>query len=738
MSDTQKIIYTITDEAPALATASFLPIVQSFAKKANIAIETMDISLAGRILANFPDYLTDEQKRTDDLALLGDIVKQPSANVIKLPNISASVPQLIAAIEELQAKGFKVPDFPETPENEEEKSLKKRYGKVLGSAVNPVLREGNSDRRPPLPVKEYTKSNPPARVAWSPTSKTHVAHMTEGDFFSNETSVVINGATEARIIFTDKSGAETVLKDNIALQDKEVLDATFMSVKSLRAFIKAQIEDAKEQGVLFSVHLKATMMKVSDPVIFGHVVSVYLDDVFEKYADLFKELGINPNNGSADIVEKIAALSIEQQDEIETAIADIIALKADLMMVDAQKGLTNLNRPNDVIIDASIPPIIRWGGQTTGADGAEHDVKIVVPDQTYAVFHKAMADFAKEHGGFDPATMGSVYNIGLMAQKAEEYGSHDKTFMAPADGTIKIVDGQENILHSHAVEAGDIYRACQTKNAPIKNWVELAVQRARLTKVPVIFWLDAARAHDANLIAIVNAHLATLDVDGLDIQIMSPQEATMYTNERLIKGLDTNAATGNVLRDHLTDMYPILELGTSAKMLSIVPLMNGGGLFETGAGGSAPKHVQQFVEENHLRWDSLGEFCALAASLEHLGHAHDNQEAMILAKTLDQATTRLLNEGKSPQRKVGQIDNRGSHFYLSLFWAEALAADISDFGKGFKSLSTYLRDNEAAILDDIKQAGGGPNDIHGYYYPDNAKVLHAMRPSKRFNEFIDS
>ncbi len=737
MSDTQKIIYTITDEAPALATISFLPIVQSFTNKANIDIETADISLAGRILANFPDYLMDDQKRTDDLALLGDVVKQPSANVIKLPNISASVPQLIAAIEELQAKGFNVPDFPEAPTSPEEKSIKARYGKVLGSAVNPVLREGNSDRRPPLPVKEYTKANPPARAPWSPTSKTHVAHMTRGDFFSNETSIVIGGATDAQIIFTDKSGSETILKDKIALQDKEVLDATFMSVKALRAFIKEQIEDAKAQDILFSVHLKATMMKVSDPVIFGHVVSVYLEDVFTTYADLFKELGINPNNGSADIVEKIAGLSIEKQDEIETAIADVVAVKADLMMVDAQKGLTNLNRPNDVIIDASIPPIIRWGGQTTGADGQEHDVKIVVPDQTYAVFHKAMADFAKEHGGFDPATMGSVYNIGLMAQKAEEYGSHDKTFMAPADGTIKIVDGHGAVLHSHAVETGDIYRACQTKDAPIKNWVELAVQRAKVTNVPVIFWLDKARAHDANLIVIVKTHLETLDVTGLDIQIMSPQDATLYTNERLIKGLDTNAATGNVLRDHLTDMYPILELGTSAKMLSIVPLMNGGGLFETGAGGSAPKHVQQFVEENHLRWDSLGEFCALAASLEHLGYAYDNKNAIILAKTLDQATTRLLSEGKSPQRKVGQVDNRGSHFYLSLFWAEALVADGSDFGRSFAPMAEALRKHEGQIIDDIKKAGGQANDIGGYYFPNHDKIMHTMRPSTAFNQIID-
>ncbi|HBH26375.1 MAG TPA: NADP-dependent isocitrate dehydrogenase [Rhodospirillaceae bacterium] len=717
------IHWTKTDEAPLLATYSFLPMVQHVARAAGITMELADISLAGRILAAFAP-----EQHPDALAALGDLVKTPEAIVIKLPNISASVPQLQAAIKELQGQGYAIPDYPEAPKNDAEKATQERYKKILGSAVNPVLREGNSDRRPIPAAKAYAKANPPKTAPWAKDSQTHVAHMDGGDFFAHEKSTTISAATTAKIEFADQGGAVTVLKDALPLQAGEILDATFMSVKALRAFIKEQMADAKAKGVVFSLHLKATMMKVSDPIIFGHVVEVFLEDVFAKHGALLKDLGANPNNGIADIEAKIAGHPKEA--EIKADIAAALAKGPALMMVDAKKGITNLHRPNDVIIDASTPPIVRWGGQVTGPDGAEHDTKAVIPDTTYAVFHKAMVDDARASGGFDPATMGSVFNIGLMAQKAQEYGSHDKTFVAPADGTMRIVaDGQT--LLEHQVEAGDIWRACQTKDAPIQNWIELAVNRGRITGAPVVFWLDAARAHDAQLLQKVNARLGALDTDGVEIHILPPAEAAHFTNARVAKGQDTNAATGNVLRDHLTDMYPILELGTSAKMLSIVPLMRGGALLETGAGGSAPKHVEQLTAENHLRWDSLGEFAALAAAFDHLGRQSRNPHALLLGKALNDATTRLLGEGKSPGRKVGDLDNRGSHFYLLLYWAQALAGQTEDLrlAAAFAPLAQALAANEDKIVAELHAGAGTPADIGGYYHPDDAKAGQVMRPS---------
>ncbi len=739
MSTQPSIIYTLTDEAPALATASFLPIIQYFARAAGINVGSMDISLAARIIAHFPDNLTTEQRQPDALAELGEIVKQPDANVIKLPNISASIPQLQAAISELQAQGYAIPAYPESPLNDEEVDIQTHYKKVLGSAVNPVLREGNSDRRPIPAAKQYAKDHPHQTTAWTKESKTHVTHMEGGDFFANEKSLTVDQSFvgNARIEFVADDGIVTVLKKQIMLQEGEVVDATFMSVEALRTYIKEQMQQAKKQGILFSLHLKATMMKVSDPVIFGHVVEVFLDDVFAKHAALFNELGVNSNNGIGDIEAKIAGHP--QQGIIKADIQAALEIGPDLMMVDASKGITNLHKPNDVIIDASIPPIIRWGGQTTGPDGHEHDVKIIVPDTTYAVFHQEMVNFSRENGTFDPATMGSVFNIGLMAQKAEEYGSHDKTFMAPDVGTMRVVTESGVTLHEHRVAKGDIWRMCQTKDAPIKNWIELAVNRARITGDPAVFWLDANRPHDAQLICKVNTHLETLDTDGLTIQIMAPQEAAHFTNQRVKSGQNTNAATGNVLRDHLTDMYPILELGTSAKMLSIVPLMNGGALLETGAGGSAPKHVEQLIEEGHLRWDSLGEFAALAASFDHLSRTNGNTQAAILGKTLDQATTKLLSEGKSPSRKTGELDNRGSHFYLTLYWAQALVAQRDDTGlqNYFMSLAEALKSNEAQIIQELNDAQSQKVDLGGYYHPDPKRVDKAMRPSKTLNSALD-
>ncbi|MCH9698370.1 MAG: NADP-dependent isocitrate dehydrogenase [Gammaproteobacteria bacterium] len=735
MSTQPTIIYTQTDEAPALATASLLPIIQYFARAAGVNVETRDISLAGRILAHFPDSLTAQQKQPDALAELGEIVKLPDANVIKLPNISASIPQLQAAIQELQGQGYVIPDYPESPQDDEQAAIQIQYKNVLGSAVNPVLREGNSDRRPIPAAKQYAQNHPHRTAAWAKNSKTHVTHMSGGDFFANEKSLTVDQrfVGNARIEFVAVDGTVTVLKEQIPLQDGEVVDASFMSIASLRAFIKEQMQDAKATGVLFSLHLKATMMKVSDPEIFGHVVEVFLEDVFAKHGVLFEELGVNSNNGIGDIEAKIAGHP--QENEIKADIQAALNAGPDMMMVDARNGVTNLHKPNNVIIDASIPPIIRWGGQTTGPDGQEHDVKIIIPDTTYAVFHKEMADFSREHGTFEPATMGSVYNIGLMAQKAEEYGSHDKTFMAPGHGTIRVVAESGESLLEHHVEQGDIWRMCQTKDAPIKNWIELTVNRARITGDPAVFWLDEKRPHDAQLITKVNTHLQTLVTNDVTLHIMAPQDAAHFTNQRVKTGQNTNAATGNVLRDHLTDMYPILELGTSAKMLSIVPLMNGGALLETGAGGSAPKHVEQLIQEGHLRWDSLGEFAAIAESFEHLGRTRSNEQAVILGQTLDQATTKLLSKGKSPSRKTGELDNRGSHFYVALYWAQALAAQNKDsrLRDYFTPLAESLTANETQIVQELSDAQGQNVELGGYFHPDPEKVTTVMRPSQTLN-----
>ncbi|WP_233081304.1 NADP-dependent isocitrate dehydrogenase [Rheinheimera soli] len=735
---TSKIIYTITDEAPALATYSFLPVVEAFAKTADIEIETQDISLAGRIVALFPEFLTEAQRQPDALTGLGELANTPEANIIKLPNISASIPQLVAAIKELQAKGYKLPDYSEDPKTAEEKEARSRYDKVKGSAVNPVLREGNSDRRAPASVKQYARKNPHSMGAWSKESKSHVAHMSSGDFYGSEKSVTIAEAGQVRIEHVAADGSVTVLKEKTAVKAGEIIDASSMSKKALRDFIAAEIADAKAKDVLLSVHLKATMMKVSDPIMFGHVVTVFFKDVFEKHAATFAELGVDANNGLGDVYAKIAKLPADKKAEIEADIKAVYAKQPALAMVNSDKGITNLHVPSDVIIDASMPAAIRSSGQMWGPDGKLKDTKAIIPDRCYAGVYQETINFCREHGAFDPRTMGSVPNVGLMAQKAEEYGSHDKTFEIKAAGQVRVVDAAGTVLIQHNVEQGDIWRMCQAKDAPIQDWVKLAVNRARLSKTPAVFWLDKNRAHDAQLIAKVERYLKDHDTTGLDIQIMSPEDATRHTLKRIKEGLDTISVTGNVLRDYLTDLFPILELGTSAKMLSIVPLMNGGGLFETGAGGSAPKHVEQFVEENHLRWDSLGEFLALAASLEHLSQVTGNAKAQVLADALDQATAKFLDNDKSPTRKLGQLDNRGSHFYLAFYWAEALAAQSKDaaLAAQFAPLAKALAENEAKIVQELNSVQGKAVDIGGYYKPDDALASKAMRPSDTFNQAL--
>ncbi len=735
-----KIIYTKTDEAPMLATYSFLPIINAFSKAAGVSVELRDISLAGRILAVFPEYLTPQQKQPDALSELGELAKTPEANIIKLPNISASLPQLQEAIKELQSQGYKVPDYPENPKDDKEKDVKARYDKVKGSAVNPVLREGNSDRRAPLSVKAHTRKHPHKMGAWSPDSKTHVSHMKGGDFRSNEKSMTTTAATDARIEFVGQDGKTTVLKPKVALQAGEVIDATFMSKRALRQFLEEQIEDAKQRGVLFSLHMKATMMKVSDPKIFGHAVTVYFKDVFEKHGETLKKLGVDPDNGLGDLYAKIKGLPEDQRKAIEADIQEVYKKRPPMAMVNSDKGITNLHVPSDIIIDASMPPVIRDSGKMWGPDGKLADTKCVIPDGSYAPVYHEVVEFCKKYGALDPKTMGSVPNVGLMAQAAEEYGSHDKTFKAPANGTIRVVDAAGTTLLEHQVEEGDIWRMCQVKDAPIRDWVKLAVSRAKATGAPAIFWLNKSRAHDAQLITKVERYLKEHDTQGLDIRIMAPAEATRLSLERIKEGKDTISVTGNVLRDYLTDLFPILEIGTSAKMLSIVPLLNGGGLFETGAGGSAPKHVQQFQEEGYLRWDSLGEFLALAASLEHLAKVADNQAAKILADTLDQANAKFLESNKSPARKVGEIDNRGSHFYLALYWAQALAQQTQDknLAARFTKIAKEMADNEAKISAELLAAQGKPVDVGGYYHPDDAKASKAMRPSATLNAIVDA
>jgi isocitrate dehydrogenase len=726
-----KIIYTAVDEAPALATYSFLPIIQAYTKGTGITIETMNISLAGRILSNFPDNLTDEQKVPDDLAALGVLAKLPEANIIKLPNISASIPQLKAAIKELQDGGFNIPDYGD--------DTKARYAKVLGSAVNPVLREGNSDRRAAVAVKEYAKKHPHSMGAWSTKSKSHVSTMSGGDFFANEKSITMGAATTAKIEFVAEDGSTTTLKEGLPLLAGEILDGTFMSKKALTAFLEEQINDAKDKGVLFSLHMKATMMKVSDPVIFGHCVKVYYKEALEKNADIIAELGVDFNNGLGDLYNKIQDLDEDKKAAIEADIQAVYAERAGVAMVDSDKGITNLHVPSDVIIDASMPAAIRTSGQMWGADGKQHDTKFVIPDSSYASLYQAAVANCIEHGAYDPRTMGTVPNVGLMAQKAEEYGSHDKTFQAQGKGVIRIVNAEGNTLIEHQVEEGDIWRACQVKDAPIKDWVKLAVTRTRTTNVPAIFWLNPARAHDAQLIPKVNKYLKDHDTEGLDITIKPVAEASAISLQRMREGKDTISVTGNVLRDYNTDLFPILELGTSAKMLSIVPLMNGGGLFETGAGGSAPKHVQQFVKEGHLRWDSLGEFLALAESLEHLANSSNNEKAMIMSKTLGKANCKFLDSDKSPSRKVSEIDNRGSHFYLAMYWAEALAAqkDDPELQARFENIAMDLQMNEAQIVGELLSPQGNPVDMGGYFNPDQEKTSKAMRPSTALNTILD-
>lgn len=735
-----KIIYTKTDEAPMLATYSFLPIINAFSKAAGVAIELRDISLAGRILAVFPDYLTPQQKQADALSELGELAKTPEANIIKLPNISASLPQIQEAVKELRSQGYMLPDYPESPKDDKEKDIKTRYDKVKGSAVNPVLREGNSDRRAPLSVKAHTRKHPHKMGAWSPDSKTHVSHMKGGDFRSNEKSMTTAAATDVRIEFVGQDGKTTVLKPKVALQANEIFDATFMSKRALRQFLEEQIQDAKKQGVLFSIHMKATMMKISDPKIFGHAVTVYYKDVFEKHGETLKKLGVDPDNGIGDLYTKIKALPDDQRKAIEADVQAVYQKRPPMAMVNSDKGITNLHVPSDIIIDASMPPVIRDSGKMWGPDGKAQDAKCVIPDASYAPVYHEVVEFCKKHGAFDPKTMGSVPNVGLMAQAAEEYGSHDKTFKAPGNGTIRVVDASGKTLLEHQVEEGDIWRMCQVKNAPIRDWVKLAVNRAKATGAPAIFWLDKTRAHDAQLISKVERYLKDHDTKGLDIRTMTPAEATRLSLERIKEGKDTISVTGNVLRDYLTDLFPILEIGTSAKMLSIVPLLNGGGLFETGAGGSAPKHVQQFQEEGYLRWDSLGEFLALAASLEHLAKVANNQAAKNLADALDQANAKFLESNKSPARKVGEIDNRGSHFYLALYWAQALAQQTQDKGLAarFTKIAKDMADNEAKITGELLAAQGKPVDVGGYYHPDDAKASKAMRPSPTLNAIVDA
>lgn len=734
-----KIIYTKTDEAPALATRSFLPIVKAFTKSSDIEIEVKDISLASRILANFSDYLTEDQKVEDALAVLGDLAKKPEANIIKLPNISASVPQLNAAISELQALGYNLPNYPEEANSNEDKAVLALYNKVKGSAVNPVLREGNSDRRAPKAIKNYARKNPHSMGAWSADSKTHVATMSEGDFAHNEKSTTVEKATNISITHIATDGTKTSLKQSLALIDGEIIDATVLSKKALLTFLDKEFKDASDKGVLLSLHMKATMMKVSDPIIFGHAVRTYFKELFEKYGTIFEEIGVDVNNGFGNLLSNLDEVSADKKTEILKDIDAILAKNADLAMVNSDKGITNLHVPSDVIIDASMPAMIRTSGRMWNAKGELQDTKAVIPDSSYAGIYTATIDFCKKNGAFDPTTMGTVPNVGLMAQKAEEYGSHDKTFEIAAAGKVIVEDASGNLLLEHNVEEGDIWRMCQTKDLPIQDWVKLAVTRARASETPAVFWLDENRAHDAEIIKKVNAYLPNHDTSGLDIRILSPIKATEFTCERIVKGEDTISVSGNVLRDYLTDLFPILEVGTSAKMLSIVPLMNGGGLFETGAGGSAPKHVQQFVEENHLRWDSLGEFLALAVSLEHLGNTNDNAKALVLAETLDEATDKFLDNNKSPSRKVGELDNRGSHFYLALYWAQGLANQNKNeaLKSEFTAIAKALSENEAKIVAELNEIQGSAVNIGGYYLPNEDLVTKAMKPNTLLNTILN-
>lgn len=739
MANTPKILYTKTDEAPALATRSLLPIIEAFTSSAGVQVETRDISLAGRILAHFPDRLTNEQRVSDDLAELGMLAKTPEANIIKLPNISASLPQLQEAIKELQDLGYNLPDYPTDPQTAEEKEIQKKYDKVKGSAVNPVLREGNSDRRAPKAVKEYARKHPHSMGAWSKDSKTHVSSMEDGDFYGSEKSVTLQNEGTARIEFVAEDGTTTILKETVPLQKGEIIDGAVMRVSELEKFLKEQKEDARAKGLLFSLHMKATMMKVSDPIIFGHAVKVFFNDVFEKHGEALQQADVNVNNGFGDLINKIQNLPEDKRQAIETDIEAAYSNGPDLAMVNSDKGITNLHVPSDVIIDASMPAMIRNSGKMWNKEGKTQDTKAIIPDRSYAGVYQETIDFCKKNGAFDPTTMGSVSNVGLMAQKAEEYGSHDKTFEIKGKGTVRVVNEAGATLIHHDVEKGDIWRMCQVKDAPIRDWVKLAVNRARVTGNPAIFWLDENRAHDSEVIKKVNQYLPEHDTNGLDIRIMSPVDATHFSLERIREGKDTISVTGNVLRDYLTDLFPILEVGTSAKMLSIVPLMNGGGLFETGAGGSAPKHVEQFVEEGHLRWDSLGEFLALAASLEHLGQTYNNKRALVLSETLDEATSKFLDENKSPSRKVNEIDNRGSHFYLALYWAQALAnqSKDADLQTIFKEVAKDLAESEETINKQLLAAQGKPVDIGGYYKPDEEKVTRAMRPSEALNSILE-
>ena len=735
-----KIIYTKTDEAPMLATHSLLPIVNAFASKAGVEVETKDISLASRVLSIFPEYLKEEQRVNDALAELGGLVKNPEANIIKLPNISASVPQLVAVITELQSKGFDIPSYPDNPKTDKDKEIQKRYNKVKGSAVNPVLREGNSDRRAPKAVKNYAKVNPHSMGEWSSNSKSHIATMTEGDFFHNEKSICVEKATDVKIELFENNGNVTILKENTPLLSKEIIDASLMSKKSLLSFLDREIKEAQETGILLSLHMKATMMKVSDPIIFGHAVNVYFADLISKHEITFNDLSVDFKNGFGDLITKIQNLPTDKKQEIERDIELVLNNNASLAMVDSDKGITNLHVPSDVIIDASMPAMIRTSGQMWNRYNKTEDTKAIIPDSSYAGIYSATINFCKENGAFDPTTMGTVPNVGLMAQKAEEYGSHDKTFEIQSAGVVKVTDSEGNILTQHNVEEGDIWRMCQTKDEPIKDWVKLAVNRAKATNWPTVFWLDANRSHDAEIINKVNVYLKNQDTNGLDIQILAPYEACQFTLKRVKKGENTISVTGNVLRDYLTDLFPILELGTSAKMLSIVPLMNGGGLFETGAGGSAPKHVQQFTEEGHLRWDSLGEFMAIVVSLEHLSELNNNPKAKLLAETLDIAIEKLLTSGKSPMRKVGQLDNRGSHFYLAMYWAEELSKQTEDIElkSVFVSIADSLKNNEDVIVTELNNAQGKAEDIKGYYLPDTSATNAVMRPSATLNAIVDN
>ena len=740
MSQKSTIFYTITDEAPALATQSLLPIIEAFAKTSNVEVATKDISLAARILANFSEYLPKEQQVEDALTFLGDLAKKPEANIVKLPNISASVPQLKTAIAELQNAGYALPDYPDTVSNDEDKKVLALYNKVKGSAVNPVLREGNSDRRAPKAVKNYAKKNPHSMGTWSSDSKTHVSTMDTGDFAHNEQSVTISDATSVKIIHEDQHGNTTILKDSISLLKNEVIDASLMSKKALIAFLDAQVQDAKDKNILFSLHMKATMMKVSDPIIFGHAVKVFFKDLIAKHEDTFNEIGFKPNNGFGNLMVNLDKLTEDKKAEILSDINKAYEENPDLAMVNSDLGITNLHVPSDIIIDASMPAMIRTSGQMWNAEGNQQDAKAVIPDSSYASIYQATIDFCKKNGAFNPTTMGTVPNVGLMAQKAEEYGSHDKTFEIAANGTVKVIDAHGNTLTEHTVETGDIWRMCQVKDAPIQDWIKLAVSRARATQTPAVFWLNEDRAHDAELIKKVQQYLPNHNTEGLEIKILSPEKATEFTLDRIKKGEDTISVTGNVLRDYLTDLFPILELGTSAKMLSIVPLMNGGGLFETGAGGSAPKHVQQFVKENHLRWDSLGEFLALAVSLEHLGEVSGNPKAKILGETLDNATDMFLENKKSPSRKVNELDNRGSHFYLAMYWAQELANQNNDqaLRNIFAPVAEAFAKNEVTIVEELNNIQGSPVDIKGYYYPNETLISEAMRPSETLNTILEN